>query len=256
LRLPGKGAIVDDQDTQQRLSRIQTHWSDLVKAHHGTGQEITEAQQTLLVRYRGAIYRYLLAAVRNTHVAEELCQEFALQFIQGDFKRVDPQRGRFRDYVKTVLFHLVANWGRKQAHLPRNISSATMEPVDEASPSADSEREFLDGWRDELLAKTWDALKRIEEQTGQLYYTMLQFKVQNQVKSEAMAQQLGAQLGKTLTAVSVRQTIHRAREKFGDLLLEEVASSLETTDVARLEQELIDLGLLVYCQDALNKRKG
>jgi hypothetical protein len=60
-----------------------------------------------------------------------------------------------------------------------------------------------------------------------------------------MAQVLGHRLGKPLTAAAMRQTIHRAREKFADLLIDEVARSLQTGDVERLEQELIDLGLFV-----------
>jgi RNA polymerase sigma factor (sigma-70 family) len=248
---------LDDRELQQRLSRIHTRWSVIFQAHHGTDQAISAAQQALLERYGGAIYRYVLAAVRDAHVADELCQEFALQFIQGHFRRVDPQRGRFRDYVKTVLFHLVASWGRKQKKQPKGLGCDLVEPVDKSAPAAEADQEFISGWRDELLAKTWDALEHIEKETGQLYYTMLRFRAGHaDVKSEAMAQQLGAVLGKTLTAASVRQTIHRAREKFADLLLEEVARSLESTDVDRLEQELIDLGLLAYCQDALNKRKS
>ena len=71
-----------------------------------------------------------------------------------------------------------------------------------------------------------------------------------------MAQQLSERLHRPLTADGVRQTLHRAREKFADLLLEEVSRSLETEDHDRLEQELIDLGLLAYCRSALQKHGG
>ena len=40
------------------------------------------------------------------------------------------------------------------------------------------------------------------------------------------------------------------------MLIEEVAGSLGAADLEAVEQELIDLGLLTYCQDALAKRKG
>jgi RNA polymerase sigma-70 factor (ECF subfamily) len=248
---------MDESDLQQRLSRINTRWSVVFQAHQGAGREVTDAQQALMQRYGGAIYRYVLAAVRDPHATEELCQEFALRFVQGNFKRADPGRGRFRDYVKTVLFHLVAGWRRGQGRQPQAYNSEIHEPADATAPSAASDQEFLDNWREEVLARTWEALESIEKQTGQLYHTMLRFRASApDVKSEDVALELGKRLGRPLTAAAVRQTIHRAREKFADLLLEEVARSLETTDVNRLEQELVDLGLLPYCQDALAKRKG
>jgi hypothetical protein len=54
----------------------------------------------------------------------------------------------------------------------------------------------------------------------------------------------------------VRQTLHRAREKFAVLLLDEVARSLQTDDLDRIEQELIDLGLQSYCRSALTRRRS
>ena len=55
-------------------------------------------------------------------------------------------------------------------------------------------------------------------------------------------------------AGGVRQTLHRARERFADLLLDEVIQSLDHPDAERLEQELIDLALLEYCRPALERR--
>jgi RNA polymerase sigma-70 factor (ECF subfamily) len=68
-----------------------------------------------------------------------------------------------------------------------------------------------------------------------------------------MARQLGEQLGRPLTDAGVRQVLHRARDRFADLLLDEVARSLQTAEADRLEQELIDLDLLPYCKPALER---
>ncbi|MBV8265921.1 MAG: hypothetical protein JO252_06210, partial [Planctomycetaceae bacterium] len=48
-----------------------------------------------------------------------------------------------------------------------------------------------------------------------------------------------------------RQALHRARERFADLLIDQVANTLGDSDV---EQELIDLGLIDYCRPALRRR--
>jgi RNA polymerase sigma-70 factor (ECF subfamily) len=83
---------------------------------------------------------------------------------------------------------------------------------------------------------------------------MLKFRAQHpETQSAKMAEILGQQMGIPLTAANVRQTIHRAREKFGELLVAEVARSLETTERDQVEQELIDLGLHTHCGDALER---
>ena len=63
-------------------------------------------------------------------------------------------------------------------------------------------------------------------------------------------------LGKTVTAVGVRQTLHRAREKFAELLLEAVADSLDAPTRERLGEELEELGLLGYCKPVLERWRG
>jgi hypothetical protein len=69
-----------------------------------------------------------------------------------------------------------------------------------------------------------------------------------------MADALSRQLGKPLTAAGVRQTLHRAREKFADFLLDEVTHSLREPTSDQLEEELIIVGLLEYCRPALERR--
>ena len=60
-------------------------------------------------------------------------------------------------------------------------------------------------------------------------------------------------MGKAYTIHGVRQAPHRAREKFSDLLVDEVAQTLENPSEEEIERELIDLRLLSYCRSALNE---
>jgi hypothetical protein len=73
------------------------------------------------------------------------------------------------------------------------------------------------------------------------------------LRSPQMAKQLSAQLSKPVTAEWVRQTLHRGRDKFAELLLTEVADTLQEPSVEGLEEELSDLGLLTYCQTAVER---
>lgn len=244
------------QYKDEHLSRIETMWTVLFKAHQGaTEQSINGAQATLLQRYCGAVYRYLLAVMGNVHEADELAQEFALRMLQGTFKTADPKKGRFRDYVKTSLFNLVRRHHRKKNQAPGLFSPDAPEPV---APQDDQEDQvFADKWREELLARTWEALANHEQRNGQPFHTFLQYRTQNpKTSSSQMAEEFTRRLGKPLTSSGVRQTLHRAREQFGEFLIEEVSRSLQTKDKDSVEQELADLGLLAYCQDAVQKWKA
>ncbi len=244
---------MDEHPRTDHLSEISTVWTMVFKAHKSNEALAASAREMLLERYCGAVYKYLVAAVRDPHVAGELSQEFALRFVQGSFRGADPEKGRFRDYVKTALFNLIRKHHKNQNRQPVGLDLAVAEP---AAPeeTTDSDEVFLQGWREELLARVWEALARIEAQTKQPYFTFLDYRTKNKTSSEEMAKKLSHRVGKSLTAAGVRQTLHRARDKFADLLIEEVARSLETSEPDALQQELIDLRLMTYCQDAFERR--
>jgi DNA-directed RNA polymerase specialized sigma24 family protein len=239
---------MDLDSLNQHLSRISTLWSLLQQAHAGPDDAATAAQRVLMQRYLGAVYHYLLGALRDQGAAEELLQEFAARFLRGDFRRADPRRGRFRDYVKTALIHLVNDHRRAERARPGPL------PSDLAGPSAadaeDDARRFLDSWREELLTQTWAALA----EGHPTFFAVLDFHVrQPDVTSAQMAAELSTRLGKPCTAGQVRVTLHRARAKFAELLVEEVARSLGRPEAAELVQEIRDLDLLKYCRNALER---
>src|SRR5439155_24043977 len=115
---------------------------------------------------------------------------------------------------------------------------------------------FLDNWRQELLARTWEALALAQAETGQPYHTVLRWKTEHpEVRSAQLADLLRTQEGRPFSEESARQLLHRARKRFAEALVEEVARSLQTSEPEEVTQELIDLGLLAYCRLALEKRR-
>ena len=119
-----------------------------------------------------------------------------------------------------------------------------------------SEESFDAGWRAELFDRAFAALAELGD-AGPPYHAVLKFKFAHpDLRSAELAAQLGDRLGKSFTEAGVRQLVHRARDRFADLLLDEVARSLETSDYQAVEQELIDLNLLDYCRAALQRRAG
>jgi RNA polymerase sigma-70 factor (ECF subfamily) len=246
---------VDGEEFNTRISRINTVWTVVLQAHAGEGEALGRAQVQLLERYSRAIYRYLLGAVRDADTADELFQEFALQFVRGRFRGADPSKGRFRDYIKTSLFHLIASYQKRRGRQLYQADSAVLREAAAPEEAGADDAAFRKSWRDELLARAWDGLARWQQEQGGYLYTALHVRSTHpDLDSPRLAEVLGRQLGRPLTAAAVRQAIHRAREKFADLLLDEVARTVEGGDPEALEQEVIDLGLHSYCADALRRR--
>ena len=236
------------------LINISTQWSLLFQAHDGQGDAAQEAQRLLLLRYCGAVYGYLLKALRDPDAAAEQSQEFALRFVRGDFKRADPRRGRFRDFLRTVLYHLVVDYHRGRRAQPAPLPDDSLhQPA--APESASLDQEFVNQWRRELLARSWEALEVDQERGKHSYYTVLRWRAEH---PDATAAQLAAQLsqqgGRPFTEAGARQHLHRARVRFAELLRDEVARSLEGATPEQLEEELRELGLQAYCPPA--SRRG
>jgi RNA polymerase sigma-70 factor (ECF subfamily) len=240
--------VMREGKSPQALNNISTLWTVVGQANHGSGEEVGAAQSELLQRYSRAIHRYLLGALHDPEAADELGQEFALRFLRGDFAKADPERGRFRDYVKGVLSKLIADHFRRRGKV-RTMPQHAPEPAG-ADPAHD--RDFIVNWRDELMKHAWDALAQAQEKTGKPFYTVLHFRSTHpHMHSQQMAEQLSLRLGTQVTAVWVRQTLHRARDRFIDLLVHLVLETMSQPTYDDLVEELGELGLLKYCEPVL-----
>ena len=191
--------------------------------------------------------------MRDEAAADEAYQEFALRFVKGDYASADPQLGKFRSFLKTILSRLVIEHFRKRKRsksIP--LGSAITEPV--APVDETSEEEFTKVWRDELLRRAWDALAASERQTGKPIYTVMDQRVTHpELSSAELAVRLSSQLDKTITPSNLRVMLHRARDEFAHRLLDEVSNTLDQPLRSDIEEELIELRLLKYCQPALEK---
>jgi RNA polymerase sigma-70 factor (ECF subfamily) len=256
---------VEPNELNERLSRIQTRMSVWLQAHQGEGEAAVSARQQLVLRYYGAVYRYLLGMLHNPAAAEDMTQEFSVRLLRGDFKHFNPERGRFRDFLKVSLRHLVQDYWRQQKKrkekevppLPEREGEplgvgARNEPRAEDS-EIDLDQDFIEKWKEELLARAWEALEKSQAETGQPYYTCLRCKTdQPEIHSAQLAEEVSAQLGKQVSAESARQILHRARKRFAELLVDEVSHSLETAEPGQVAEELIELGLMSYCRSAVS----
>src|SRR5438105_1289257 len=198
------GRLMEHCPSDERLSQISTMWTMLLRAHDTPTDAARTARHALLERYGGAVHRYLLGAIRDEEAAIELCQEFAMRFLRGDFHCADPARGRFRDYLKTALVHLVGEYRRGRGGrrgdrpLPANTAAAA------ALDDPDDEAVFLAGWRAELLDRTWDALAAEHP----IDHAALHWRVEEpDLASAGIAERLSEQFGKPFTAAAIRKAL-------------------------------------------------
>src|SRR4051812_22514837 len=113
---------MDQGQVNQDLGQIPTVWTDLFEAQAGPSEAVSAARRRLVLRYYPAVRAYLLGVSKDPNVADELCQEFTLRLMAGAFRRADPDRGHFRDFLKASLRHLVIDYHRREGRKPAPLS--------------------------------------------------------------------------------------------------------------------------------------
>jgi RNA polymerase sigma-70 factor (ECF subfamily) len=242
-------------ENADRLDELSTWWSVLFEAHGASDEAARAAQERLLERYGPAVRRYLLAAVRDEHTADDLFGEFALRLVRGDFRQARPERGRFRQLLKVALYRMVIDHQRRQARRPQPL---TAEPAaDPQEPFADSDRVFRAEWRAQLFEVAWAVLRAEEERTGRPLFTLLRYRTDHpEARAAEMAARLADRLGPDVDADWVRRRLFDARQHFTDALVAEAARSLHPPTPDGLAEELTELELLDYCREALARWSG
>jgi RNA polymerase sigma-70 factor (ECF subfamily) len=241
-------------ERDKHLSQISTLWTVLAQAHGPQEAAARQARDIVLQRYQTAIYRYFLGAVHDPDQANELFQDFVVRFLRGDLRTASPEKGKFRHFLKTCLYHLIVDHQRKRKRQGVALDRDIAEPARDEQPGADADARFLEIWRTELMNRTWEALRRHEEATGQDCYSLLRCRADHPDASmEQIAETIGGQRGQPVTAGWVRKRLFVARGCYADLLLQEVAQSLDQPSREELAMELIDLGLFEYCRVSLKR---
>ncbi len=151
--------------------------------------------------------------------------------------------------MKTALIHLVDDYRAAQRSRPRPLPRNELVSPTPAIP--ETEVDFLESWRAELLDRTWKALAAAQP----MYHAVLLFRVENpDVPSPKMAEELAARLGTSLRSDQVRKALQRSHAKFAELLIDEVAITMGEPSHDELAEELREVELLKYCRSALERR--
>jgi RNA polymerase sigma factor (sigma-70 family) len=218
------------------LSDLETSWTTIRNAH-SPGPVGQAAMRELIGRYHDAVERYLRLKLRDQHLAEEVFQEFWAKLLTHKLAGADHSKGRFRDYLRTVLHRLIIDHfrNRKLQSLPPG------ELLDETSSDPDYDRV----WREAVIKRVWTRLENYEARTpNNRYATVLHLRVNDpKAPIEVIAQRLSDQLGSRVTPEAFRKTLQRARGKFLELLIQELRETIHPADPDDIEDEISELGL-------------
>lgn len=217
------------------LDQITTRWSQICDPLR------------FVMRYSQAIRAYLLALLRNTDAADEACQEFLANFLQGGLEQASPDRGRFRDYLKVSVRNTALALLRKKQ----------MAPIDpeilDTMSSTQAEDTWLREWQRVVLDKAWRQLEAHEHAApASLYFTVLHLSINHGAEtSDQLASRAAQVVGRPVSAVAFRKQLSRARQQFAGFIIAEVAQTLTASRQHELASELADLGLLPYVREYL-----
>jgi len=205
-----------------------------------------------VMRYAPAIQGYLSIFLWNPHDVEDVCQAFLLRVVEKGVVEESHLKGRFRDYLIATVRNAAL------AHLRRRpIASQDSTPLAEIAATDDfvfpDEEEWLSGWRRIVLSGVWEALENHQrEHPGNLGYTVLRTLVDHpREDSGQLAARVSRLCGRTIQPEAFRKQVSRARRLFAELLVSEIASTLDDPTPLKVEEELIDLDVMKYVQSFL-----
>jgi DNA-directed RNA polymerase specialized sigma24 family protein len=233
-----------------RLEEIGTEWGLLEQAHQDD-PAAGAARNALVLRYARAIRNYVGALVRDPQDADEVAQEVLVRLLRGQFAAASPERGRFRRMLATAAHNLARTWWqRKQRRAGADVDVSEVAAADVPVPG---EAEAVAGWRQAMLDLAWKALEEYERtHAGTVAWSVLRLRAENPTDdSEQLAARLSQHTGRPFRPEAVRQQLRRARVRFAEALLEEVARGLDDPTPGRIEEELMEVGLMEYVQGFL-----
>jgi len=228
---PGKAGL----PTQSGQSCFATtHWSVVLAAQAAHTPHAAEALEKLCQTYWYPLYAFVRRQGGSAEDAQDLTQGFFAHLLRKDFlSGVGPEKGRFRSFLLACLKHFLADeWEKARTakrggncpELSLDLDRAEERYQLEACVEADAESLYERRWALDLLDHVLNRLRQEVVTSGkEAVFNELQGCLLGERPTETYAQ-LGARLGMSETAVKV--TVHRLRQRYRDLLREEIAHTV------------------------------
>ena len=223
---------------------ITTHWSVVYRAAEVPSPESRQALEHLCATYYLPLFTYVRRYGHNVADAQDRTQQFFAHLLEhNSFKKFDRNRGRFRTFLLTSLKHFLINEWKRERRI-KNGGGLEMLSLDEEKAGAhpalepsvpQAPDELYDrSWAAVVLERALKALRAEFEQDGKKdLFERLKVYVwgeKNSLSYGEMAEQLGMSEG------AVKVSVHRLRQRYGEMLRSEVAQTVLTP--GDLEEEL------------------
>jgi RNA polymerase sigma factor (sigma-70 family) len=224
-----------------------TQWTLVWKAASDDSHYARPALEELMRRYWLPLYSFGRRQGLSNQDAEDATQEFLSGIISGNLlDHADPSKGRFRAYLLTAWKRFLIDQYRKQHSERRGGEAVTVALNFEAgeqhwqalqSREPDPDRIFMRSWATSLLEEAKHRLRAdYAQRNRQTLFDALQPWL-TQSPSASDYSQLSIQLNSSASTVKV--ALHRLRTRFGALLREVVAETVD--DPADIDREINEL---------------
>ena len=221
-----------------------TQWSLVLAAGDSQNPDSREALAALCRAYWYPVYAYVRHLGEPADRAQDFTQGFFTHLLESrTLKVATPERGRFRSFLKGVLRHYLSHEWRRERTQKRGGDQPTLdldyvqaesdykvEPADEHTP----ETAFEQRWARTMVAQVLERLRgQMSGATGRDGFRRLEPFLTGQ-PAGGQYKQVAVELEMSESAVKV--ALHRMRRRFGELLREEVARTVN--DPGEVDKEI------------------
>lgn len=224
-----------------------TQWSVVVAAGRTESPDAESALASLCAAYWPPLYACVRRRITDRHRAQDLTQDFFAQLLERNIVAVARQeRGRFRSFLLTALQNFLINEGAKArtqkrggGRRPLSLDFAAYDSVPSLEPADDwtPERLYERQWAITLLDQVLDRLRNeCAAADKQDQFERLKGLLGGRVPDDTLA---AAALALGLSAEATRQIARRFRQRYRELLREEVGRTV--TDPRDIDDELASL---------------
>jgi RNA polymerase sigma-70 factor (ECF subfamily) len=226
-----------------------THWSVVRRAAGSDPQAAEAALATLCQTYWYPLYAYFRRAGRSAHDAEDLTQGLFTRLLSREiFAEVAPERGRLRSFLLTCARNYLAD-DRDRAQA-RKRGAGLLVSIDPDGAEERYQREPADLLSlDRLFQRRWalavleTSLAGIEQEftargKGALFTALrpfLGFSAVQEEDQETVSARLQIPIG------TLKSHIFRLRQRWHEILFEQVAATLDDPTPDNIRSELSEL---------------
>ena len=216
-----------------------THWSVVLAAGQRDTPQAREALERLCRTYWYPLYAYVRRRGYAPEDAQDLTQEFFARLVEKHVvQHADQARGRFRAFLLSSLEHFLNNEWDKRKTVKRGgqcffVSWENLGAEDrygkEPFSNLSAEKLYERRWATTLLEKATEALRREHQAAGEqaVFEALLGFL--SGTPNPEPYKDVAARLN--LTEDAVRMRVHRLKRRFGKLLREVVADTVEAGEL-------------------------